>query len=142
MRYEKRLLTGSHGPKQYFTLHWKMTPYDSVNLKASYTDWRAVPSGEKAGKMVASTGHPSSSIIWKVLLESLAIATQLLAKIPYGARMKEVWCYLGLEFFYRIKKWSFCRFRYWISNWYFKSSIGDSIWSYFDQLWSIRSFKF
>lgn len=35
--------------------------------------------------MVGSTGHPSSSIIWKVLFESLAIATHERAKMPYGA---------------------------------------------------------
>jgi hypothetical protein len=29
--------------------------------------------------------YPSSSIIWNVLLESFAIATQLRAKMPYGA---------------------------------------------------------
>jgi len=33
--------------------------------------------------------YPSSLIIWNVVLESLAIATQLLAKIPYGAEKKD-----------------------------------------------------
>lgn len=32
-----------------------------------------------------SSSYPSSSMIWKVLLESLAMARQLRAKIPYGA---------------------------------------------------------
>jgi hypothetical protein len=32
------------------------------------------------------TAYPSSSIIWNVLLESFAIATQLRAKMPYGAK--------------------------------------------------------
>lgn len=49
--------TGSHGPKQYFTLHWNITPYDSVNLKASYMDCNPFPSGPKDGKILGSTGH-------------------------------------------------------------------------------------
>lgn len=51
------LLTGSHGPRQYLTLHWNITPYDSVNLNASYTDCKAFPSGPNDGNMPGSTGH-------------------------------------------------------------------------------------
>jgi hypothetical protein len=40
-----------------------------------------------------SEPYPSSSIIWNVLLESFAIATQLRAKMPYGAEnMKKIPC--------------------------------------------------
>ena len=36
--------------------------------------------------------YPSSSIIWNVLFESLAIATQLRAKMPYGAENIKIVC--------------------------------------------------
>lgn len=54
-------LTGSQGPRQYFTLHWNITPYDSVNLNASYTDCSALPSGVNAGNIEGSTGHLQKS---------------------------------------------------------------------------------
>ena len=43
--FNRKGRTGSQGPRQYLTLHWKMTPQDSVNLKASYPLCRADPSG-------------------------------------------------------------------------------------------------
>lgn len=49
------------------------------------------------GKIVGSTGQPSSSIIWNVLFESFAMATQLRAKMPYGAARKNL--YLCFRFF-------------------------------------------
>jgi hypothetical protein len=38
---------------------------------------------------ITTTTHPSSSIIWNVLLESFAIATHDRAKMPYGAVLRE-----------------------------------------------------